>query len=54
LSLGLTWHCVETTVGEENNYAIYFNRIVGVEDTMVAMEFCASFEHNVKRMNFSI
>jgi hypothetical protein len=52
--LGLKWHCVGTIVGEETFFVIYFCWIEGVEAALVAVAFCASFEQNVKRMDFVI
>jgi hypothetical protein len=51
-------HCVGTIVGEETisyvSSTICFDWIEGVEDELVVVVFCASFEHNVKRMNFAV
>jgi hypothetical protein len=58
LSLGLTRHCVGTIVGEEKissfSFAICFYWIEGIEAAVVAVAFCASFEHTVKKMNFAV
>jgi hypothetical protein len=56
-----TWinrYCVGTIIGEEIissfAYAICFYWIEGVEDAVVVVAFCASFEQTVKRMNFAV
>jgi hypothetical protein len=54
LSLGLKRHSVGTNVGEETIYAICFCWIEGVEDVVVVMAFCESFEQTVKRNNFAV
>jgi hypothetical protein len=50
-------HCVGTIVGEETisyvSLTICFCWIEGVEDALVVVVFCASFEQIVKRMNFA-
>jgi hypothetical protein len=54
----LTGYYVGTIVGEATisafSSAICFCWIEGVETAVVVVAFCASFEHTVKRMNFSI
>jgi hypothetical protein len=56
--VGLTGHCVGTIVCEETiysfSYAICFWWIEGVEDAVVVVAFCASFEQTVKMMNFVV
>jgi hypothetical protein len=54
----LTGNFVGTIVGEETiyffSYEIFFYWIEGVDATVVVVAFYASFEHTVKRMNFTV
>jgi hypothetical protein len=58
LSLGLTGHYVGTIVGEETmssfSSEVYFYWIEGVEDGVVVVALCASFEQIVNKMNFAV
>jgi hypothetical protein len=58
ISLGLIGHCVDTIVGEEPissfSSTMYFCWIEGVEVAVVVVAFCTSFEHILKRINFSV
>jgi hypothetical protein len=51
-------HCIDTIVGEGTIHAfsstICFCLIEGVEAVVVVVDFYASFEQTVKRMNFAV